>query len=154
MTGVALDTSILAYSEGLVARASEAPRIAVCQALIRRILADGGRPVIAAAALAALHRRLVEEGGLGALDAGIVMARLARAGEVIATDAALLDAAADLAAQEGLALADALILAAADKGGARLLISQELAEGYRWRGVTVCDPFDPAADSPLFAWLG
>lgn len=151
---IALDTGILAYSEGLVSRAGDAARVPVCQALLRRIAAAGGRAVVAAQALAELHHILVDKAGASPADAGAVLERLTRFCDIVATDEAVLAAASDLVASDPMPIFDAIALASAAEGRASLFLSQDFPEGLIWRGLTVCDPFAPSPDSPLFRWLG
>jgi predicted nucleic acid-binding protein len=60
---------------------------------------------------------------------------------LIDTSAAVLMAAADLATDHSLNIWDAIILAAAAEGDCRLLLSEDLQDGFTWRGVTVTNPF-------------
>ena len=56
----------------------------------------------------------------------------------------------DLAADHGLQIWDELILSVAADNRCRLLLSEDLQNGYTWRGVTVVNPF-AAPRSPLLA---
>ena len=56
------------------------------------------------------------------------------------TQDALLSA-MDLAADHQLAIWDAIILSVASEAHCRLLLSEDLQEGFTWRGVTVTNPF-------------
>jgi len=47
----------------------------------------------------------------------------------------------DLAAEHGLSIWDSVILAASAEAGCRLLLSEDLQDGFTWRGVTVTNPF-------------
>jgi predicted nucleic acid-binding protein len=47
----------------------------------------------------------------------------------------------DLSADHGLQIWDALILSVAAEGHCRLLLSEDLKNGFTWRGVTVVNPF-------------
>ena len=49
--------------------------------------------------------------------------------------------AADLATDHHLRIWDAVILSASAEAGCRLLLSEDLQEGFTWRGVTVTNPF-------------
>ena len=60
---------------------------------------------------------------------------------LIETSAAVMVAAADLAADHGLGIWDSIVLSTAAEGRCRLLLSQDLQEGFTWKGVTVTDPF-------------
>jgi predicted nucleic acid-binding protein len=50
-------------------------------------------------------------------------------------------AAADLATDPRLGIWDAVILSVASQAGCRLLLSEDLQDGFTWGGVTVVDPF-------------
>jgi predicted nucleic acid-binding protein len=49
--------------------------------------------------------------------------------------------AADLAADHHFSIWDAVILSAAAQAGCRLLLSEDLQNGFTWAGVTVVNPF-------------
>jgi len=48
---------------------------------------------------------------------------------------------------------DALILAVAAENRCRLLLSEDLHDGFIWRGVTVVDPFDGTEHAHLLKML-
>jgi predicted nucleic acid-binding protein len=50
-------------------------------------------------------------------------------------------AAVDLATHHHFSMWDAVILAAASQAGCRLLLSEDLQDGFTWGGVTVVNPF-------------
>jgi predicted nucleic acid-binding protein len=50
-------------------------------------------------------------------------------------------AAMDLAADHDLSIWDAVILAASTDVGCRLVLSEDLQDGFAWRGLTVANPF-------------
>jgi predicted nucleic acid-binding protein len=60
--------------------------------------------------------------------------------------------ATDLASDHGLTIWDSVVLAASAEAECRLLLSEDLQEGFTWRGVTVTNPFAPALH-PLLAAL-
>jgi predicted nucleic acid-binding protein len=66
-----------------------------------------------------------------------------------ATTQATMLAATDLAADHALSIWDAVILAAAADAGCRLLLSEDMQDGFSWRGLTVANPF--AKHHPLLA---
>ena len=49
--------------------------------------------------------------------------------------------AADLATDHRFGIWDAVILSAASQASCRLLLSEDLQEGFTWGGVTVVNPF-------------
>ena len=60
---------------------------------------------------------------------------------LIETSSSVLVAAIDLAVDHGLNIWDAVILAAASEASCRLLLSEDLQDGFTWGGVTVVNPF-------------
>ena len=58
----------------------------------------------------------------------------------------------DLAVHHVLSIWDAVILSAAAAAGCRLLLSEDLQDGFTWNGVTVVNPF-PGRRHPLLAAL-
>ena len=71
---------------------------------------------------------------------------------VVDTSATVIVNAADLASDHGLSIWDAVVLSAAADAECRLLLSEDLQEGFTWRGVTVANPF-AATVHPLLAAL-
>ena len=61
--------------------------------------------------------------------------------QTVETSPAILKSATDLSVDHGLVIWDAVIFAAAATAGCRLLLSEDLQEGFTWRGVTVTNPF-------------
>ena len=51
-----------------------------------------------------------------------------------------------------------MILAAAAEAGADVLLSDDLQEGFTWRGLTVCNPFTAEPDAriaqAIWSWCG
>lgn len=68
-----------------------------------------------------------------------------------ATDATLA-AATELAATHLFFIFDAIIIAASADAGCRVLLSEDMHEGFTWRGVTIVNPF-AATPHPLLAGL-
>jgi len=75
------------------------------------------------------------------------------AAPVVETSAEAMLAAADLATDHQLGIWDAVILSAASRSGCRLLLSEDLQEGFTWAGVTVVNPFASPQHTLLQAFL-
>ncbi len=60
---------------------------------------------------------------------------------VATTTEAVLARAIELAVGHGLAIWDAIILATAAEAGCRMLLSEDMHEGFTWGGVTIVNPF-------------
>jgi predicted nucleic acid-binding protein len=71
----------------------------------------------------------------------------------VETSPSVLISAIDLAADHGLSIWDAIILAAASAAGCRLLVSEDLQDGFTWNGVTVANPFAEEVNSLLASAL-
>jgi predicted nucleic acid-binding protein len=72
---------------------------------------------------------------------------------VVETSASAIVNAMDLASDHGLTIWDSVALAASAEAECRLLLSEDLQEGFTWRGVTVTNPFAPTLHPILAALL-
>ena len=63
-------------------------------------------------------------------------------------------AATDLAADHRLGICDSVMVAVAAEVGCRLLLSEDLKDGFSWRGVTVVNPFAAMRHPLLGALMG
>ena len=72
---------------------------------------------------------------------------------VAETSAEVMINATDLASAHGLGIWDSVVLSASAEAACRLLLSEDLQEGFTWRGVTVTNPFAPALHPLLAAIL-
>jgi predicted nucleic acid-binding protein len=71
---------------------------------------------------------------------------------VVETSAGVIVNAMDLVSDHGLTIWDSVVLAASAETERRLLLSEDLQEGYMWRGVTVTNPL-AATLHPMLAAL-
>jgi predicted nucleic acid-binding protein len=147
MLRAALDTNILAYAEGVGddARCEQARR------LISRLPAED--IVLPAQVLGELSRVLKVKARrpAGAVRAAV----LGWADSFDVADSTWPDfqAALDLMVDHQTSIWDALILAVAAGQRCRLLVSEDLQDGFTWRGLTVVDPFADRPSALLTAWL-
>ncbi len=144
---VALDTNILAYAEGV--NGEDMRRAALD--LLRRLPPTAA--IIPIQVLGELFNVLVRKGGSPRDKARAAILDWRDSFPLIETSAAIVFAAADLATDHRLSIWDSVILAAAAAGGCRLLLSQDLQDGFTWSGVTVTDPFSPSPHPVLAAIL-
>jgi predicted nucleic acid-binding protein len=144
---LAFDTNLMAYAEGLEGAAADAPKRALALRLVAAAHAE--TIVLPRQALAELHAVLVRKGGFAPAEAARRVRRWAERAELIDTDAPVFDAALTLAADHALQIFDALILAAAVQARCDLLRSEDLQDGFAWRGVGVTNPFGPTPDPRL-----
>jgi predicted nucleic acid-binding protein len=73
---------------------------------------------------------------------------------LVETSASVLLTAIDLAVDHQIGIWDAVILGAAAEGGCRLLLSEDLQDGFTWGGVTVVNPFAAKKHELLIEALG
>jgi predicted nucleic acid-binding protein len=146
---LALDTNVLAYADGLARQPADAAKVLQARRLIDALPAVGVRPVIALQSLAELHSILVRKGGLRPSEAREKVAAWRDLARPIATDETLFDNALDLAAAHAVHIYDAIIMAAAVAADCDLLVSEDLQDGFLWRGLAVTNPFGPRPDPRL-----
>jgi predicted nucleic acid-binding protein len=72
---------------------------------------------------------------------------------ILPTTVRAFDTARDLAVAHKLSPWDAIILAVAAEGGCALLLSEDLQDGFFWRGVTVVNPYAEVVHPRLAAFL-
>jgi len=121
-------------------------------ALLRRL--PPGAAVVPAQVLGELFHVLVRKGGRLRAEARNALLNWRDAFPVVETSSVVLLAAADLATDHQLGIWDAVILSAASQSGCRLLLSEDLHDGFTWAGVTVVNPFAPPRHVLLQAMLG
>ncbi|MFL5326275.1 MAG: PIN domain-containing protein [Microvirga sp.] len=143
---VGLDTNVLVYAEGV----NDARRKAQARILLSSL--EGADVVLPIQAAGELFRVLVRKAKRAPAEA-----RTAVEGwqDLFESEPTALEAFADamaVAAEHQLDIWDACIVAVAAEAGCRLLLSEDLAEGFTWRGLTVVNPF-AASPHPLLARL-
>lgn len=144
---VALDTNILVYAEGLNGDAKKQAVLEVVQKLPQEIV------VLPVQVLGELFHVLVRKAGHSPHEARAAILTWRDSFEVAETTDAVMVAAADLASQHQLSIWDAVILATAADAGCRLLLSEDLQDGFTWAGVTVANPFASSRHPLLSALL-
>lgn len=145
---IALDTNVLAYAEGI----NGTERRDAALALIRRLPQEA--TVVPVQVLGELFNVLVRKGGKSRIDARDALQSWRDTFPVVETSPEVMVAAADLATDHQLGIWDAVILSAASQSACRLLLSEDLQEGFTWAGVTVVDPFSSPQHALLHALLG
>lgn len=132
---VAVDTNILAYAEGVGDRA----RLDAAVALLERLPPENVR--LPAQVLGELVRVLYGKAGRTRQDARAAALAWADAFVVVDSTWSAMLGALDLGVDHEFQIWDALILSVAAESGCRLLLSEDLQDGFIWRGVTVVNPF-------------
>jgi predicted nucleic acid-binding protein len=139
-----LDTNVLAYAEGVNGAAMKKVALELIEALA------GSPALVPVQALGELFNLLVKKAGRSAAKAHSAILGWRDAFSLIETSTAVMLGAADLARDHHLSIWDAVIVAASSETGCRVLLSEDLHEGFTWRGVTVVNPF-AAKKHPLLA---
>jgi predicted nucleic acid-binding protein len=144
---IAIDTNVLVYGEAVGSGSVQQKARSVIEAAL-----DEG-VVLSAQVLAETFRVLVGKSRLAALDARERIGRYQRSAVAIApTQERTLVLALEIATVHRLQIFDAIILAAAAETDCRMLLSEDMQDGFVWRGVTVVNPF-AAVPHPLLADL-
>jgi predicted nucleic acid-binding protein len=143
---LALDSNILAYAEGVNGEAMQQKALD----LLARL--DPEQTILPAQTLGELFNVLVRKAhwARGAARAAIMTWQDTY--PVTETSSRVISAAADLASDHGLAIWDAVVVAAAASARCRLLLSEDMHEGFTWNGITVTNPFTDTRH-PLLAAL-
>jgi len=143
---VALDTNVLAYAEGTNGGAMRDKAVDLVERLPQESI------VLAVQTLGELFNVLVRKARRRPARARTAVLTWCDAYAVVETSAPVMISAADLASDHGLTIWDAVVVSAAAETGCRLLLSEDLQDGFTWRGVTVVNPFAPTVH-PLLAAL-
>lgn len=139
---IALDTNILVYAEGV----NDNVRRDAVLAIMRRL--SGRSLCVPMQALGEFYNVLTRKARWTrstARDAVIAAQDNLTAIEASSTT---LTAAMDLCVDHEFSIWDALILATAADAGCRLLLSEDMQDGFVWRGLTIVNPFS-AKRNPL-----
>lgn len=132
---IALDANLLVYAEGV----NGAERKAAALAIVRRLPPE--RTFVPIQTLAELFFVLVRKARRPAAEARAAILFWGDSYPLIESSSGVLAAAADLAIDHRLSIWDAVVLASAADAGCRLLLSEDLQDGFTWSGVTVANPF-------------
>jgi predicted nucleic acid-binding protein len=141
---VALDTNVLAYAEGVNGTDRKQPTLR----LFERLPQDA--VVVPVQALGELYNVLVRKAGRSPIHAQSAILYWQDAFATAETSARALVAAMDLATHHRLTIWDAIILAVAAEARCRLLLSEDMQDGFSWNGITVANPY-ALPENPLLA---
>jgi predicted nucleic acid-binding protein len=144
---IALDTNVLAYAEGVNGAAMRDKALGLIERLPPEAI------VLPVQTLGELFHVLVRKASRRPSRARAAVLSWRDAYRVIETSAAVIVNATDLASDHGLTIWDSVVLAASAEAECRLLLSEDLQEGFTWRGVTVTNPFAPTPHPILAALL-
>jgi predicted nucleic acid-binding protein len=143
---VALDTNILAYAEGVNGAARKANALELIQRL------PAGAALLPVQMLGELFQLLVRKMSRPPAQARAAILGWRDAFPLIETSETVIVGAAELAATHHFSFWDGVVLASAAEGGCRLLLTEDLQEGFTWNSVTVTNPFG-VSPHPLLTGL-
>ncbi|OHV80467.1 PIN domain-containing protein [Rhizobium sp. LCM 4573] len=132
---VAFDTNVLVYAEGV--NSSEKRNIALD--LVRQL--PQSSVVIPVQVLGELFNVLVRKADKSRSEAREILLSWRDTFPVMPTTPEAMMIAVDLVTDHRLSMWDAVILAVTSQAGCRLLLSEDMHEGFTWGGVTVVNPF-------------
>lgn len=131
----ALDTNILAYVEGVNGPIREASARTLIQKLPIKLT------TIPAQALGELYNVLTRKAAWQRDVARTAVAAWQDSFPTAPTTVSAMIDAVDLATDSRLEIWDSVMISVAVESGCRLLLSEDLQDGFTWRGVTVVNPF-------------
>jgi len=143
---IALDTNILVYAEGI----NDAMRCEVANDLLSRL--PRAETFIPLQALGELFHALTRKGRWTAQAARDSLLSWRRAFPVVAGSQDTLLAAMDLSCDHQFTIWDSMLVSSAADAGCRLLLSEDMHDGFTWRGLTIVNPF-AATRHPLLEAL-
>jgi predicted nucleic acid-binding protein len=132
---LALDTNVLACFEGINGPSMKKAATELLQSLPRASV------VLPLQTLGELFHVLVRKAGRSRASARSTVITWSDAFAVAETSTAAVLAAADLAVNHQLGIWDAVIVSVAAEAGCRLLLSEDMQDGFIWQGVTIANPF-------------
>ena len=132
---VALDTNILAYAEGVNGASLKKAALDLVNKLPQASVA------LPVQTLGELFHVLVRKAGRPPADARAAILSWRNAFALIETSAEIMLAASDLAVNNQFGIWDAVIVCASAEADCRILLSEDMQDGFIWKGVTIINPF-------------
>lgn len=145
---LALDTNILVYAEGVNGK----PRQQTSLELISRV--PRASTFIPVQVLGELFRVLASKARVSPKTVQSRIATWQASFPLIETSPSVLSSAIELAVQHRLGIWDAVVLSAASEAECRVLLSEDMQDGFAWHGVTVVNPFAGKRNELLSGLLG
>lgn len=144
---VSLDTNVLAYAEGVNGAQAKKAALEILSGLPQGVV------VVPVQALGELFRVLVAKAGWKAREARTAVLSWADAYQTMETSAEVMLAAADAVVSHKLGIWDAVILCASEEASCRLLLSEDMQDGFTYKGITIVNPFSKTHHPLLQALL-
>lgn len=147
MTRVALDTNILAYVVGVNRLPEDLPKIEASREVLGRF-DEQVVLVVPMQVLGELFNVLTRSGATREEARNTVLGMADRFAVAESTRAGFMSA-LDLATVHKMQVWDALILNAAAEAGCAILLSEDMGDGFLWRGTAVINPLADRPDARL-----
>lgn len=144
---VALDTNILVYAEGVNGKLMQQRARTIVDRLPEESI------LLPVQSLGELYAVLTKKARLSRAKARDAVLQWGDTFPLIETSSSVLLQAMELSAGHQLAFWDSVILSAAADANCRLLLSEDLQDGFTWSGVTVANPFAERPHRALAALL-
>lgn len=144
---IALDTNFLVYAEGV----NDPSRRDVARAIVARL--PVGETFVPVQVLGELFRVLTGKAGYDAGTARATILNLRDIHAPLETTQDVLLSAMDLTCDHEFTIWDAIIVSTAAEAGCRMLLSEDMQDGFVWRGLTIVNPFVAKRNSLLEAAL-
>lgn len=144
---IALDTNVLAYAEGV----NGAQKKEQALQLIERLPSES--VFLPVQTLGELFQLLLRKLKHTPTQARTAVLAWQDAYALIETSEEVLLAAVELTVAHRFSFWDGVVLGAAREGGCRLLLSEDLQDGFTWNGVTVANPFATSPNTLLSGLL-
>lgn len=132
---IALDTNFLVYAEGI----NDAARRDVARSIAPRLPA--GKTFVPTQVMGELFRVLTGKARYDATTARATVLNLYDIYLPLETTQQALVSAMDLAVDHQFSIWDAIVVSTAAEAGCRLLLSEDMQDGFVWRGLTIANPF-------------
>lgn len=151
MFRIALDTNVLAYLAGVDRAPNDVNKIDKTRDLIAR-LNEQATLIAPVQALGELFV-VLSRAGFSAEEARLILIEFSQSLETADSSTTIMASALDLVVDHRLQYWDALILSASAEAGATLVLSEDMQDGFVWRGLTVVNPFAVSMHRKLAAVL-
>jgi predicted nucleic acid-binding protein len=132
---IALDSNVMIYAEGL----ADDPRVDIAKHLIDRL--PDRQVIVPCQCVAETLNWLVRKARVEKPIAAMRASRWTMRYHNQPTTQQVMLSAYELLASHNMQVFDAIILACASEAGAEILLTEDMHDGFSWRGVTVVNPF-------------
>jgi predicted nucleic acid-binding protein len=149
MISVGLDSNILAYLAGVDRVPEDAEKIAEARRILGR-LSGKARCVAPIQALGELVIVLIRSGA-SRIEARDIALRFEQNFQTADSNTETLITALDLIVAHKLQFWDATIINACANAGCTMLLSEDMQDGFVWRGITITNPFLKAGRARMLA---